>query len=93
MKKYEIGIVFGGGGALIGAGLVWMILGRLWGVVLLLAGLGVWAFGYARLMGASGNNSDQGTPNGLGTQQSEDVKDSPVVQREQNATVWRQMEK
>jgi hypothetical protein len=96
MKRYEIGILFGGGGALVGAGLVWLILGNLWGVLVMLAGLGAWIFGYSKLMGASGNSPEQGTYHGLngeGKQQSEVEKMNQPVQGEQDATIWEKMEK
>jgi hypothetical protein len=89
MKKYEIGIVFGGGGVLVGAGFMELMMGIGWGALLLVAGIGVLAFGYAKLMRGSGNDPDQGTFNGLngqGKQQSEVVKDN-------GAAVWEQMEK
>ncbi len=96
MKRYEIGILFGGGGALVGAGLVWLILGNLWGVLVMLAGLGAWIFGYAKMMGGSGFDPDQATINGLkgeGKQQSEVVKMDQPVQGEQDATIWEKIQK
>ncbi len=96
MKKYENIIMFGGGGVLLGAGFMELIMGIGWGALLMVAGIGLLAFGYAKLMGASGNNPDQGIFNGLngqGKQQSEVTKMDQPVQGEQNATVWEQMEK
>ena len=96
MKKYEIGILFGGGGVMAGAGFVMIVLGNLWGVLLMLAGLGAWIFGYSKLMGASGYSPEQGVHHGLngeGKQQSEVVKMDQPVQGEQNANIWQQIEK
>ncbi len=96
MKKYGTIIVFGGGGVLVGAGFMELIMGIGWGALLLVAGIGVLAFGYAKLMRGSGNDPEQGTLNGLGglgKQQSEVVKDNQPVQGEQNATIWEQIEK
>ncbi len=96
MKKYEIGILFGGGGALVGSGFVMIVLSNLWGVLLMLAGLGAWIFGYSKLMGGSGNSPEQGIYHGLngdGKQQSEVVKMDQPVQGEQNANIWQQIEK
>ena len=89
MKKYGTIIVFGGGGVLVGAGVMELMMGIGWGALLLVAGIGVLAFGYAKLMRGSGNDPDQGTFNGLGgqgKQQSEVVKDN-------GAAVWEQIEK
>ncbi len=89
MKKYEIIIVFGLGGFLLGIGIMELIMSIGWGALLLVAGIGVLAFGYAKLMRGSGNDPDQGTFNGLGgqgKQQSEVVKDN-------GAAVWEQIEK
>ena len=89
MKKYGTIIVFGGGGVLVGAGFMELMMGIGLGALLLVAGIGVLAFGYAKLMRGSGNDPDQGTFNGLGgqgNQQSEVVKDN-------GAAVWEQMEK
>jgi membrane protein implicated in regulation of membrane protease activity len=89
MKKYGTIIVFGGGGVLVGAGFMELMMGIGWGALLLVAGIGVLAFGYAKLMRGSGNDPDQGTFNGLGgqgKQQSEVVKDN-------GAAVWEQIEK
>ena len=96
MKKYEIGIMLGGGGIMIGAGLVMIVMSNMWGLLLMLAGLGAIIFGYSKLMGGSGYSPEQGTYHGLngdGKQQSEVEKMNQPVKGEQDATVWEQMEK
>ena len=96
MKKYEIGIMLGGGGVMIGAGLVMIVLSNMWGLLLMLVGLGAMAYGYIKLMKGSGFAPYQGTCNGLngeGKQQSEVIKENYPVQGEQNANIWQQIEK
>ena len=96
MKKYEIGIMLGGGGIMIGAGLVMIVMSNMWGLLLMLAGLGAMAYGYIKLMKGSGFAPYQGVYNGLngeGKQQSEVIKGNYPAQGEQDATVWEQVEK
>jgi hypothetical protein len=79
-----------------GAGLIMIILGNLWAVLLMLAGLGAIIFGYSKLMGGSGYSPEQATCNGLngeGKQQSEVEKMNQPVKGEQDATIWQQIEK
>ena len=90
MKQYFIG-----GGLLIALGLFLMLSGKLWGVLILLAGIGIIFFIYAKLMRGSGFDPDQGTINGLkgqGKQQSDAVKVEQPVIGEQSADIWDQLE-
>ena len=90
MKKYVIG-----GGLLIALGLFLLIGGKLWGALVLLAGVGVSFFVYAKLMRGSGFDPDQATINGIagqGKQQSDAVKENLPVIGEQPANIWDQLE-
>ena len=94
--KNETTILFGGGGILVAAGIVMMISGSGWGALALVAGIGLLAFGYAKLMRGAGYNPNQGTINGLngqGKQQSEAVRDNQPASGEQNAEIWEQITK
>ena len=90
MKKFMIC-----GGLLTVLGLALILNGKLWGALVMLAGIGAIFFVYAKLMRGSGFDPDQGTINGLkgqGKQQSDAVKiDQPVV-GEQPANIWNQLE-
>ena len=78
------------------AGLVILILGSMWGILLFLVGLGFMALRYSTMMRGSGREPNQGTFNGLngqGKQQSEAVQADQSVVGEQPANIWEQMEK
>ena len=90
MKNYVIG-----GGLLIVLGLFLLIGGKLWGALVMLAGVGVIFFVYAKLMRGSGFDPDQATINGIagqGKQQSDAVKENLPVIGEQSADIWNQLE-
>ena len=90
MKNYVIG-----GGLLIVLGLFLLIGGKLWGALVMLAGVGVIFCIYAKLMRGSGFDPDQGTINGIkgqGKQQSDAVKENMPVIGEQSANIWDQLE-
>ena len=90
MKKFVIC-----GGLLIVLGLFLLIGGKLWGALVMLAGVGVIFFVYAKLMRGSGFDPDQATINGIagqGKQQSEAVKENLPVIGEQSANIWDQLE-
>ena len=77
------------------AGIVLLVVGKMWGLVFLLGGLGTMIFHYSSMMRARGCDPNQGTINGLngqGKQQSEAVKISQPVVGEQPANIWEQME-
>ena len=76
-------------------GLVAVILSKMWGLLLLLAGVGIIAFRYVFMMRGSGFNPDQGTLNGLngqGKNQSEVVKEPIPGSGEQPANIWEMVE-
>ena len=78
------------------AGIIILVLRSMWGLVLLLGGLGAMIFCYSTMMRARGINPDQGTITGLngqGKQQSEAVKVCPPVMGEQPADIWERVEK
>ena len=90
MKKFMIC-----GGLLIVLGLFLLIGGKLWGALVMLAGVGVIFFVYAKLMRGSGFDPDQATINGIagqGKQQSDAVKENLPVIGEQSADIWDQLE-
>ena len=90
MKNYVIG-----GGLLIVLGLILLLQSKLWGALVLVAGLGVIFFGYSGMMRISGKNPEQATINGIagqGKQQSEAVKENLPVIGEQSADIWDQLE-
>ena len=90
MKNYVIG-----GGLLIVLDLFLLIEGKLWGALVMLAGVGVIFFVYAKLMRGSGFDPDQATINGIagqGKQQSDAVKENLPVIGEQSADIWNQLE-
>ena len=77
-------------------GIIILVLGSMWGLVLLLGGLVIMAFHYSSIMRGRGMDPDQGTSNGLngqGKQQSEVVEASQSVIGEQPADIWDQVEK
>ncbi len=94
MRKHDNLIFFGGGGALVGFGLIRLILGSGWGALMLLAGIALMGAGYAKLMRGAGYLPGDGDCDGVsGRQQSEINKmDQPVV-GEQSPQIWEQMEK
>lgn len=76
------------------AGIVVLVLGSMWGIVLLLGGIGLTAVYYRTMMRGRGYDPEQGTLNGLGgqgKQQSETVKVTQPVIGEQSADIWDQM--
>ena len=90
MKKYVIG-----GGLLTVLGLILLLQSKLWGALVMLAGVGVIFFVYAKLMRGSGFDPNQATINGIagqGKQQSEAVKENLPVIGEQSADIWDQLE-
>ena len=90
MKKFVIC-----GGLLIVLGLFLLIGGKLWGALVMLAGVGVIFFVYAKLMRGNGFDPDQATIIGIagqGKQQSEAVKENLPVIGEQSANIWDQLE-
>ncbi len=94
MRKYDNLIIFGGGGALTGAGFMTLISGKGSGALALLAGIALMGVGYAKLMRGAGYLPGDGDIDGVpGRQQSEINKmDQPVV-GEQSANIWEQLEK
>ena len=77
-------------------GIVVLILGSMWGLVLLLGGIGAMSLNYVTMMRFKNMEPNQGTINGIagqGKQQSEAVSVSQPVIGEQPADVWEQMEK
>ena len=83
------------GGLLIVLGLFLLIGGKLWGALVMLAGVGVIFFVYAKLMRGSGFDPNQATINGIagqGKQQSEAVKENLPVIGEQSVNIWDQLE-
>ena len=83
------------GGLVIALGLILTVKGKLWGALVMLAGIGMIFYVYAKLMRGSGYDPNQGTINGIagqGKQQSEAVKEHKTVIGEQPANIWDQLE-
>ena len=90
MKKFVIC-----GGLLIVLGLVLILIGKIWGALMLMAGFGGIFAGYAKLMRGNGFDPQQGTINGLkgqGKQQSDAVKVAQPVIGEKSADIWAHLE-
>ena len=90
MKKFAIS-----GSLLVALGLFLILKGNLWGALVMLAGVGVIFFVYAKLMRGSGFDPDQATINGLygqGKQQPDAVKVAQPIVGEQSADIWNQLE-
>ena len=83
------GIITGAG--IMIAGLVIMILGSMWGLVLLFGGLTFMALSYVTMMRGQGYDPDQGTINGLkgqGKQRSDAIKSNVPDIGEKSPAIW-----
>jgi hypothetical protein len=77
------------------AGLVLMVMGRMWGLLAILCGGVMLMVRYARMMHGRGYNPDQGTINGLagkGKQTSDAVPMNQPPVGEQPSNIWDQMQ-
>ena len=77
-------------------GMVVMVRGSMWGLVLLLGGVGLTFFHYVTMMLGRRQDPEQGTLSGLkgeGRQQSETVHVNLPEQGEQSSDIWEKLEK
>ena len=78
------------------AGIVIMVLGSMWGLLLMLVGVVCMALNYVFMMRGRGFDPDQGSingPGGKGKQQTDAVKAPQPGSGEQPANIWEMMEK
>jgi predicted lipid-binding transport protein (Tim44 family) len=77
------------------AGLVLMVMGKMWGLLMILFGAIALMVRYARMMHGRGYDPEQGSINGLtgqGKQTPDVVSTNQPPVGEQSANIWKQME-